>query len=295
MRVNYDFNKDYFAVLGVHYGACADTVKLAYRKMARRYHPDVSKIHNAQMLFQEVALAYEILSKYRDDYCHEYNLFLLRNHAKVKSEPSKQSQSSASSFAENQNPDANQAFKAGFNHQQTQNSQQSTSNANHSEDQSTPNYRHHKPINGKDRVIVYPLTLRYAIRLLHLGSFYIPALKRKIKFTRKAFENKTFKIEGKGYAGLFGGKPGDFLVKFDIKIDTSRYQLKGADIYSTVMLSRSLFVPGDSIRLDVVSGKVEFLLPENYTSENHIKIPGMGLPADKERKAGDLFIRVVAS
>ncbi len=50
---------------------------------------------------------------------------------------------------------------------------------------------------GKDRVITYPLTLRYAIRLLKIGYFYIPGLKVKMKFTREAFADKTFRLKGK--------------------------------------------------------------------------------------------------
>lgn len=279
MRANYDFNRDYFAVLGVHYGACNQTVKLAYRKMARRYHPDVSKIHNAKALFQEVALAYEILSKYREDYCHQYDLYKLRNHSHSAGNASAQKEAKTNRQPHNARQQQNQTHY-----------DETAGAARHSS-----GYRSQKPINGKDRVITYPLTLRYAIRLLQLGSFYIPALKQKIKFTRKAFENKTFRIRGKGYSGLFGGVAGDFLVKFDIKIDSSRYKLKGGDIYSTVMLNKSLMKPGRVVRLDVISGKVEFKLPENYSSENFIKINGKGLPADKETKAGDLYLRLVCS
>jgi len=53
--------KDYYAVLGVARGADADAVKRAYRKLARKYHPDVSKEKNAESKFKEVQEAYEVL------------------------------------------------------------------------------------------------------------------------------------------------------------------------------------------------------------------------------------------
>ena len=53
--------KDYYDILGVARGADADTVKRAYRKMARKYHPDVSKEKNAEEKFKEVQEAYEVL------------------------------------------------------------------------------------------------------------------------------------------------------------------------------------------------------------------------------------------
>ncbi|WEJ63617.1 DnaJ domain-containing protein [Thiomicrorhabdus lithotrophica] len=261
MRRNYDIKVDYFAVLGVHYGACSKTVKLAYRKMARRYHPDVSTIHDAQSRFQEIALAYEVLSKYREHYCREYDL------RQVRSKPSSKNTSDVRS------------------------SQQSSTSSK----RNGSAYRSQKPIDGKDRVITYPLTLRYAIRLLNLGSFYIPGLKLKMKFTRKAFEEKTFRIEGKGYSGLFGGKPGDFLVKFNIKIDTGRYNLKGGDIYGTFILPKDMLQAGEPLSIDAVSGKTELLLPEDYSAEKLIKITGMGLPADEITPAGDLYARLIAN
>jgi curved DNA-binding protein len=53
--------RDYYEVLGVVRGADADAVKRAYRKLARKYHPDVSKEKNAENKFKEVQEAYEVL------------------------------------------------------------------------------------------------------------------------------------------------------------------------------------------------------------------------------------------
>jgi len=53
--------KDYYETLGVARGADAEEVKRAYRKMARKYHPDVSKERNAEAKFKDVQEAYEVL------------------------------------------------------------------------------------------------------------------------------------------------------------------------------------------------------------------------------------------
>jgi curved DNA-binding protein len=53
--------KDYYEILGVTRAADADAVKRAYRKLARKYHPDVSKEKNAESKFKEVQEAYEVL------------------------------------------------------------------------------------------------------------------------------------------------------------------------------------------------------------------------------------------
>ena len=53
--------KDYYKILGVARDASADDIKKAYRKLARKYHPDVSKEKNAEESFKEVSEAYETL------------------------------------------------------------------------------------------------------------------------------------------------------------------------------------------------------------------------------------------
>src|SRR6187402_1411948 len=53
--------KDYYGILGVKREASADDIKTAYRKLARKYHPDVSKEKDAEEKFKEVAEAYETL------------------------------------------------------------------------------------------------------------------------------------------------------------------------------------------------------------------------------------------
>src|SRR5438034_5211052 len=53
--------KDYYKILGVERNASDEDIKRAYRKLARKYHPDVSKEENAEEKFKEMAEAYEIL------------------------------------------------------------------------------------------------------------------------------------------------------------------------------------------------------------------------------------------
>ena len=55
--------KDYYAILGVKKDATADDIKTAYRKLARKYHPDVSKEKDAEEKFKEMSEAYETLKE----------------------------------------------------------------------------------------------------------------------------------------------------------------------------------------------------------------------------------------
>jgi curved DNA-binding protein len=253
---HFDAKKDYFAVLGLHNQACEKTVKLAYRRLARRFHPDVSKMPDATLRFQEIAEAYEVLSKHREAYCREFG--------RHQSYQQTRSRSSHSNWA-----------NQGFN-----NSGRSWQR---------------KPVNGKDRVITYPLTLRYAIRLLQQGYFYIPGLKVKMKFTRQAFEGKTFRLKGKGYQGLFGGLPGDYLVTFNISQESLSWKLKGADLYGEVKVPKSLLVPGSKVQFESPVGPLTVVVPENYRQDDFIKVQNKGLPSDERGLAGHLYARLIAA
>lgn len=260
---SFDPNKDYFAVLGVEQDACSSSLKRAYRQLARRYHPDVSDLQDATVRFQEVAEAYEVLTKHRDAYLSE---FQRRTRSGSGNDWEKTAQNSARGRSS-----WRQTYSSG----------------------TRPWTR--QPINGKDRSISYPLTLRYAIRLLEQGFFFIPGLKIKMKFTRQAFEGKTFRLRGKGYQGMFGGEPGDFLVSFRITQDSLSWQLKGADIYGDVRVPKSLLTAGSKVQFESPVGQIVLEVPPSYRQTEFIKIYNKGLPADGAGLAGHLYARLVAA
>ena len=60
-----DFEKDYYAILGLESTATTEEVKRAYRVLAKKYHPDINKAHNASEIFSAITEAYEVLSDAR--------------------------------------------------------------------------------------------------------------------------------------------------------------------------------------------------------------------------------------
>lgn len=287
----FDITVDYFAVLGVHHGASEEQVKKAYRRMARRFHPDVSRIHDAKEKFQEIAQAYEVLNKHRRVYCQQYEAYQKKLKRQTAFHEGKQASS------RKKEPFHSQTAKSSARERKRRTSENQKARDKEKTQHKSDFFRtgKHRPIDGKDRLIEYPLTLRYAIRQLKIGSFYVPGLKVRMKFTREAFDGKTFRIPGRGYKGLFGGKDGDFLVRFQIRLDPERFELKQGDIYGRFPVPKSLLKAGQTVFLDTPSGRVDLHLPKDFETRKHFIVSEMGLPGDEEYSAGDLYVRLIPS
>ena len=62
--------KDYYKIMGVEKNANQDAIKKAYRKLARKYHPDVSKEKDAESRFKDINEAYETIARWRRNVFH---------------------------------------------------------------------------------------------------------------------------------------------------------------------------------------------------------------------------------
>ena len=252
--VRFDAQKNYFAQLGVASHDCDATIKKAFRRLARRYHPDVSQHPAAKEKFQAISEAYEVLRKHRTDYWQAFCRHQSQRAEKQRS------------------PFSQPAPRRGAAAHTTQ-----------------------APVRGKDRYITFPLTLRYAIRLLKNGYSFMPSIRVRMKFTRDAFLGKTFRLRGKGYPGLFGGAPGDYWVRFELRHPGVEWQLEGSDLYGQVAVPPRLLVPGQEVTIQAPTGATRITIPANYQSADYICVSQQGLPGDHRHRPGDLYASLVAA
>jgi len=256
--VRFDAQKNYFAQLGVASHDCDATIKKAFRRLARRYHPDVSQHPAAKEKFQAISEAYEVLRKHRSDYWQAFCRHQSRH-------------------CDNRTDHTSSSF--------SQNASRRDWNA----------HAHQAPVRGKDRHITFPVTLRYAIRLLKEGYFYMPSIRVRMKFTREAFLGKTFRLRGKGYPGLFGGEPGDYWVRFELRHPGVEWQLEGNDLYGQVAVPPRLLVPGQEVTIQAPTGATRIKIPTNYQSSDYICVSQQGLPGDHRHRPGNLYACLVAA
>ena len=257
----FDVEKDYYSVLGVAQACELSAIKAAFRKLAKQYHPDVSNHPLATSRFQEVSEAYEVLSRHR----HAYDSAVL-------------SLSQAAQEAQSQRRQQHNTYAS-----------YAASTAKHHSAQ----FDHWSPQagRGRDRNMVYPLTLKYAFRLLREGYFLVPSLNTRLPFDSSALSNKQFRFQGKGFPGLFGGPAGDYIVSFKLT-HHAPFKIRGGDLYMLIKIPHHLWSTGGEMYYDTPSGLFKVNIAKQIKAGSYIRFKHKGLPADRHQTGGHLYAKV---
>lgn len=260
----FDAQKDYYAVLGVTQACELAVIKAAFRKLARQYHPDVSDHPLATSRFQEVSEAYDVLSRHRQSYDSAAQAL------KLAAQQATQRRASA-----------------GFSSNQT------SHDSSFQRAKPKTNFGHWEPdtIAGRDRNMVYPLTLKYAFRLLKEGCFLVPSLNAKIPFDGSALSGKQYRFPGKGFPGLFGGRAGDYVVSFKLT-HHSAFKIRGGDLYMLLKVPKTLWQNGGEMYFDAPTGLFKVKIAKEVKVGSYIRFPKKGLPADRHQPGGHLYAKV---
>lgn len=275
---------DYYKVLGIEKNATEKQIKNAYRKLARKYHPDLNpNDKGANKNFQEINEANEVLSdsdkrKKYDQHGEHWQ------HAEAYEQAQKQQGSrpysgysgggneggyNFESFGESE--DFSDFFQSMFgNKGGTGRGQQAK-------------YR------GQDYHSGLQLSLQDAMKS-YKQTISVNGKNIRITIPAGVENGQTIKITGHGGAGRNGGPSGDLLITFVIT-DDPRFKRNGKDLYTTVPLDLFTAVLGGEIITDTLSGKVNVKVKPETQNGTKIKLKGKGLPVyKKENEFGDLYI-----
>ena len=105
-------------------------------------------------------------------------------------------------------------------------------------------------------------------------------------------EGKTIRLKGQGMDGRNGGEKGDLLLKVHVA-EKKGYSRKGADLYTTVRIPFTTAVLGGEARVPTLRGEVLCHIPEGMQSGKQIRLKGKGVPSEKDPKRnGDLYVTI---
>ncbi|WP_203295665.1 DnaJ C-terminal domain-containing protein [Luteirhabdus pelagi] len=275
---------DYYKELGLTKEASQADIKKAYRKLARKYHPDVNpNDQEAQQKFQRINEAHAVLSdpekrKKYDKYGKDWE------HADAYEEAQRQQRSrSGGGFG---NAQQRTYTTGGFDDSQFSDFFESMFGGGGFSGQ---RQRSHAQFKGQD----YNATLRLQLTdILTSHKQTIDLGERKIRITIPAGveDGQTIKIKGYGGEGVQGGPKGDLYITFEV-LNNTTFKRLGSNLYKEMKIDLYTAVLGGKITIDTLSGKVKLTVKPGTQNGTKVKLKGKGLPKYKQNDAfGDLFI-----
>lgn len=271
---------DYYKVLGVENNATSDEIKKAYRKLTKRYHPDLHPNDpTAKERFQEINEANEVLSdpekrrKY-DEYGENWR------HAEEYEAQRRQ--------YGNSNGGYDFGGFSGFG--------DFSGNAGNSSGFSdffeqlfgTGGFRTRKR-NGEDIQATVTLSLRDAA-VAHKQTFSIGGEEVRISLPAGIADGQKIRLKGRGAPSPSGGERGDLYITFRIEPD-KEFTRKGDDLYTTATTDLYTLLLGGEIILPTLSGSVKMNVKPGTQPDSKLRLRGKGFPVYKqEGKQGDLIV-----
>jgi len=277
--------KDYYKILGVSKNADVKDIKAAYRKLARKYHPDLNPTEGVGEKFKEIAEAYEVLKdpgrRAKFDEILEYG-----DQSSQGFQPPPGWQQNQHAYQGDPNTDAhfsdffNSIFRGGFDqshfHEQTQ--------------------QHHFRGQDVETELAMSLqeTLHQQIKTIH---FTLPVseggttdqIKKQlnIKIPQGVINGERIRLKGQGKPGYGGGEPGDLYLHIRIN-SHPLFDVKKQDLILTLPLTPWEAALGAKVTVPTLDGKVTLTIVANTQSGTKLRVKGKGLK--RKDKLGDLYV-----
>jgi curved DNA-binding protein len=271
--------KDYYEILGLKRDASADEIKKAYRKLAHKFHPDVSKDPEGEAKFKDIAEAYQTLKDPEKKAAYD-NLGRHQPGEEFRPPPGWNGGTGGGGFSFDDIDlsdlfgNLGGAFRGGGR---------------------GGNF----PIAGQDFEVTAPVSLEDAFTGTEMDlNLSVPEpdgqgrLRRipmviKARIPKGVTDGDRLRLPGKGGKGLHGGPNGNLYLNIALQ-PHALYRVTGHDLYLDLPLAPWEATLGASVEVPTLAGPVNLKIPPATSSGRKLRLSGRGLPKRKEG-AGDLY------
>jgi curved DNA-binding protein len=292
--------QDYYKILGVSEDASQKDIQRAYRKLARKYHPDVNKDADGEAKFKQINEANEVLKdpekrKLYDTYG--------KNWSQAGAEQS--SPWGDSGFSRTGGEGFSQSFHFGGG-QNFENPEgfsdffESLFGSGRSSSRGSASYDFDRPGRSYETEITVSLADIYhgASKALSFQTYEAddngqvrPATKTlNVKIPKGTTNNSVIRLAGQGDKGTGRGVSGDLLLQIKVAPDP-RFRVDGHDLHTIVPISPWEAALGGKVAVQTVDGVVTLSLPQRSQNGKKLRIRGKGIPK-RDGGAGDIIVQL---
>jgi len=276
--------KDYYQALGVDRSATQDEIKKSYRKLARKYHPDVSKEPDAEAHMKDVNEAFAVLSdpEKRAAYDNVGQNFNAGQDFRPPPDWDAGFEFSGRGPSARESADFSDFFSELFGGRM----QGATPGGAHFQQRGED---HHAKI-----VLDIEDSYHGASRTLSLrapvvddnGHVSLAERSLDVRIPKGVREGQLIRLAGQGTPGAHGGQPGDLYLEVQFK-PHARYRADGRDVYASLPVAPWEAALGATVKAPVPDGVVEVRIPEGSQAGRKLRLKGRGIPG---ATAGDLYL-----
>jgi curved DNA-binding protein len=268
--------KDYYQALGVDKGASADDIKKAYRKLVRKYHPDVSKAKDADAKTKEINEAYGVLGDPEKRAAYDE-----LGSGRQPGQEFRPPPDWASSYG---GADMDSDFFSDLFAHVGRRSRAGGHGGYQMRGEDI-----HASI-GIDLADAYhgatrTVTMRTPQRDAS-GRTVTADKQLSVNIPKGVLPGQQLRLAGQGHPGIGGGPPGDLFLELSLNPD-ARYRVEGSNVYETVPVAPWEAALGAHINVPTPSGEVEVKVPVNSQTGRKLRLKARGIPANPP---GDLYL-----
>lgn len=281
--------KDYYQILGVERSADQDELKRSYRKLARKYHPDVSKEPDAEAKFKELNEAYEVLKdpEKRAAYDQLGNNWQAGQDFRPPPGWDQGFEFHGGGYTQVDPEQFSDFFESLFS--------RGGFGGAHGFQQSKTGRAARRGENTHAKILIdledayqgatRTLTLRHS----ELGADGRPQVRERninVKIPAGIAPGQQIRLSGQGEAGFGGAEAGDLYLEVEFK-PHALYHLDGKTVYLDLPVAPWEAALGATVRAPTPTGPVDLRIPPNSRTGSKLRLKGRGLPA---KDPGDLFV-----